>query len=199
MKKLLYVLMSTVVMMAIAGCTGKPKSEKSDRFILPEDSLVMPYEDELFSLMLPQGWTWETDTCETWQIKHIVDSLKIKSGIVEFYPPDNSFKIRLEKSAMRWVAPNNPISDWCALVQSNISRSPKCVYISEIADSIRICGNNACNYWAAFDEDGDTIIYDQYIVVKEKYDLYYLSGVFNYGDENAEQLWHKILSIIKLK
>lgn len=74
-----------------------------------------------------------------------------------------------------------------------------CIYISEVRDSLRVDGHEACNVWTAYDFDGDTIIQDQYVVIKDKYDLYYLSGVFDYGDEKSDRLWNKILSTIKLK
>lgn len=65
----------------------------------PVDSLVKAYDDDMFSLLLPQGWEYEADTVETTGVTHIVDSLGIKSGIVELYSTINSFKIRLVKSA----------------------------------------------------------------------------------------------------
>ena len=47
--------------------------------------------------------------------------------------------------------------------------------------------------------DGDTIVQDQYVVLKDKYDLYYINGVYNYGDHVSPCVFHKILSTIKLK
>lgn len=51
----------------------------------------------------------------------------------------------------------------------------------------------------AFDFDGDTIVQDQYVVLKNKYDLYYINGVYDYGDNVSPSVFHKILSTIKLK
>lgn len=185
--------------MVLSACSGDHKSEQKTHQTFPPDSLVVPYDDDKFSLLLPKGWMWETDTCETWQIKRIVDSLNITSGIVEFYPPDNSFKIRLVKGATRWLAPNNPVVDFAGLSQMRADADSTCIFISDVTDSIKIDGNEACSFWAAYDYDGDTIIQDQYIVLKDKYDLYYLNGVFDYGDDKSSKLFHKILSTIKLK
>lgn len=197
MKKLIYLI--GLLMISLSACDGNPKSMKSLNHNFPKDTLVMPYDDEYFSVLLPQGWTWETDTCETWQIKHIVDSLKITSEIAEFFPPDNSFKIRLVKGATRWLAPNNPVTDWASMILMRADADSTCIFISEIRDSLHIDGHEACNVWTAYDLDGDTIIQDQYVVIKDKYDLYYLSGVFDYGDDKSSRLWNKILSTIKLK
>lgn len=197
MKKLIYLI--GILMISLSACDSKPKSMKSLNHHFPKDTLVMPYDDEYFSVLLPQGWTWETDTCETWQIKHIVDSLKITSEIAEFFPPDNSFKIRLVKGTTRWLAPNNPVTDWASMILMRADADSTCIFISEIRDSLHIDGNDACNVWTAYDLDGDTIIQDQYVVIKDKYDLYYLSGVFDYGDDKSSRLWNKILSTIKLK
>lgn len=73
------------------------------------------------------------------------------------------------------------------------------VFISDVTDSISIDGNQACNYWSAYSYEGDTIIQDQYIVIKDKYDLYYINGVYDYDDNESPRLFQKILSTIKLK
>ncbi|MDE6842242.1 MAG: hypothetical protein K2J24_01810 [Muribaculaceae bacterium] len=197
MKKLLYWSIAFVI--GITGCADKTKSVQKSKKILPADSLVMVYSDDLFSLLLPQGWKYETDTCETWPIRHIVDSLKITSGVVEFYPPDDSFKIRLVKGATRWIAPDYPVTNWAALSQMRANTDSTCIYISDVTDSISIDGNQACNYWSAYSYEGDTIIQDQYIVIKDKYDLYYINGVYDYDDNESPRLFQKILSTIKLK
>ena len=197
MRKLLYILMLAVI--GLTACVSNTKSTEQNKKSIPVDSLVQAYDDDLFSLLLPQGWTFETDTVETTGVKHIVDSLGIISGIVEFYPPNHSFKIRLVKSAMRWMAPNNPSYDWAELAQMNASRDSICIYLSEITDSIKIDGHDACCHWMAFDLDGDTIIQDQYVVIKDKYDLYYINGIYDYGDNKSSNLFQKILSTIKLK
>lgn len=197
MKKLLY--LGFVIAVGLVGCSNKAKSTANGKNILPADSLVMAYDDDAFSLLLPQRWTVETDTVETWAIKHVVDSLGIKSGVVEFYSPTNPFKIRIVKSAMRWASPESPVTEWAGLSQFNANNDSTCIYISDVADSISIDGNDACRYWAAFDSKGDTIIQDQYIVLKNKYDLYYISGVYDYGDEVSPILFSKILSTLKLK
>lgn len=197
MKKLLYLAIAFFI--GMMGCTDKTKPVQRSTKVISSDSLMEAYDDDILSLLLPQGWTYESDTCETWGIKHIVDSLGIKSGIVEFYPPTSSFKIRIVKSAMRWAAPNNPASDWAELSQFNANNDSSCLYISEITDSISIDGNDACKYRATFDYYGDTIVQDQYIIIKNKYDLYYINGVYNYRDKASSKLFHKILSTIKLK
>ena len=197
MRKLLYLVFTAAIMMT--ACNNKPKTSTNKTKGLPIDSLVVPYDDEYFSALLPQGWTWATDTCETWQIKHIVDSLRITSGVTEFYPPDNSFKIRLVKGATRWLAPNNPVSDCVSMILMRADADSTCIYISEVRDSLQVDEHEACNVWTAYDLGGDTIIQDQYVVIKDKYDLYYLSGVFDYGDDKSSRLWNKILSTIKLK
>lgn len=197
MRKLLYVSLLAVI--GLTACVGNTKSSKQQGQSIPTDSLVKAYEDNLFSLLLPQGWTFDTDTVETTGVTHIVDSLGIVSGVVEFYPPNHTFKIRLVKSASRWMAPNNPVTDWAELAQMNASADSACIYLSEITDSIKIDGHNACCHWMAFDLDGDTIIQDQYVVMKDKYDLYYINGVYDYGDNKSSELFHKILSTIKLK
>lgn len=142
---------------------------------------------------------YELDTVETTGVTHIVDSLGIKSGIVELYPPTHSFKIRFVKSASRWIAPDNPSYDWAELAQMNASADSICIYLSEITDSLIIDGHDACCHWMAFDLGGDTIIQDQYVVIKDKYDLYYINGIYNYGDEESSNLFHMILTTIKLK
>lgn len=197
MKKLLYIVIALAIVMT--GCAEKSKSTHKNKAVLPVDSLVRAYDDDMFSLLFPQGWEFETDTVETTGVTHIVDSLGITSGIVEFYPPYHSFKIRLVKSASRWMAPNNPATDWAELAQMNASADSTCIYLSEITDSIKIDGNNACCHWMAFELDGDTIVQDQYVVIKDKYDLYYINGVYDYGDEVSPELFRKILSTIKLK
>lgn len=199
MKKLLYIII--VFSIVMIGCAEKSKSKHQNEAVIPADSLVKAYDDDMFSLLLPQGWTYETDTCETGNIrvKQILDSLNITSGIVEFYSPYNSFKIRLVKGVSRWMAPNNPVVDWAGLSQMRADEDSTCIYISEVADSILIDGNEACNYWAAYDNEGDTIVQNQYIVIKNKYDLYYINGVYGYGDKVSSGLFHKILSTIKLK
>lgn len=197
MRKLLYLAITFAF--GMIGCADKTKPIQKGNNVIPSDSLMVAYDDEMFSLLLPKGWTHESDTCETWGIKHIVDSLGIKSGIIEFYSPRRFFKIRVVKSAMRWAAPNSPVSDWGELSQSNASADSTCIYISDITDSISIDGKYACNYWAAFDLDGDTIVQDQYIVIQNKYDLYYINGIYNYGDQKSSELFYKVLSTIKLK
>lgn len=97
------------------------------------------------------------------------------------------------------MAPNNSVKDWAELAQMNASRDSTCIFLSEITDSIKIDGQNACCHWMAFDFDGDTIIQDQYVVLKNKYDLYYINGVYDYGDNVSPSVFHKILSTIKLK
>lgn len=198
MRKLFY--FAAIVIIILSGCNNKTGSKGvPNKSVISKDSLVMPYEDNLLSLLLPQGWTWETDTCETWQIRNIVDSLKITSGVVEFFPPDNSFKIRIVKGATRWLAPNNPVEDWATMIFMRADVDSTCIYISDISDSLQVNGHDACKVWTAYDFDGDTIIQDQFIVIKDKYDLYYLSGVFDYGDNESAKLWHKILTTVKLK
>lgn len=197
MRKLLYIVI--VFAIGIIGCTDKTKTSHKRKIVIPADSLVVAYDDDMFSLLLPQGWTYETDTCETWDIRHVVDSLKITSKIVEFYPPDNSFKIRLVKGATRWLAPNNPVVDWAYLSQMRASEDSACVHISEVVDSLDIDGHDACDYWAVYNIDGEKIVHDQFIVIKNKYDLYYINCVFTYGDIKSPRLFHKILSTIKLK
>lgn len=197
MKKLLYSVIAFVIVMT--GCADKSKSTHKNKTAFPVDSLVRAYDDDMFSLLLPQGWEYDEDTVETTGVTHIVDSLGIRSGIVELYSPVNSFKIRLVKSASRWMAPNNPVKDWAELAQLNASRDSTCIYLSEITDSIKIDGHNACCHWMAFDLDGDTIVQDQYVVLKDTYDLYYINGVYNYGDNVSPNVFHKILSTIKLK
>lgn len=197
MRKLLYLV--TIAVIGLTACVGNTKSTKQNKMSMPVDSLVQAYEDDLFSLLLPQGWTHIADTVETTGVTHIVDSLGIISGIIEFYPPDQSFKIRLVKSASRWLAPNNPSRDWAELAQMNASADSRCIYLSEITDSIKVDGHNACCHWMAFDLDGDTIIQDQYVVMKDKFDLYYINGIYDYRDEESSNLFHKILSTIKLK
>lgn len=197
MRNLLYLAIALII--GVTACVQSPKSTKSIQNNIPSDSLVIAYDGDVFSLLLPQRWTYETDTVETWGIKHIIDSLNIASGIIEFYPPEHSFKIRIVKSAMRWMMPNNPVTDWAALAQSNASRDSACIYISDVIDSIKVDGHDACSYWMAFDLDGDTVIQDQYVAIKGKYDLYYINGVYDYGDKEAEALFHKVLSTIKLK
>ena len=197
MRKLLYLSLSLIVI--LTACGGKSKSASTKRSVLPPDSLVVPYEDEMYSLLLPQGWTWETDTVETWAMKHIVDSLKITSGVVEFFPPDGSFKIRFVKGATRWLYPNNPLSDIVSMSRYRASVDSACIYISDVTDSLSVDGSEACGVWSAYDFEGDTIIQDQLVVIKDKYDLYYLNGVYDYGDDKSARLFHKILSTVKLK
>lgn len=197
MKKLLYII--TAFSIVIIGCAEKSKSTHQKKAVIPADSLVKAYDDEMFSLLLPPGWEFRTDTVETTGVTHIVDSLGITSGIVEFYPPYHSFKIRLVKSASRWMASNNPATDWAELAQMNASADSTCIYLSEITNSIKIDNYNACCHWMAFDLDGDTIVQDQYIVIKDEYDLYYINGIYDYGDKVSSGLFHKILSTIKLK
>lgn len=197
MRELSYLAMIAVI--SLTACINNTKSTEQNKKSIPVDSLVQAYDDDLFSLLLPQGWTFETDTVETTGVKHIVDSLGIISGIIEFYPPNHSFKIRLVKSATRWMAPNNPSYDWAELAQMNASRDSICIYLSEITDSIKIDGYDACCHWMAFDLDGDTIIQDQYVVMKDKYDLYYINGIYDYGNNESSNLFQKILSTIRLK
>lgn len=198
MKKLLF--LAFVFAIGSVGCADKVNSSSKSRNILPADSLVRAYDDDdMLSLLLPQRWTVETDTVETWAIRHVVDSLGIKSGIVELYSPNSSFKIRIVKSAMRWSAPDSPATDWAGLSQYNANNDPSCIYISDVTDSISIDGKDACNYLAAFDSEGDTIVQDQFIVLKNKYDLYYINGIYDYGDNVSPELFRKILSTIKLK
>lgn len=197
MKKLLF--LAFVFAIGSVGCADKANSSSKSRNILPADSLVRAYDDDMLSLLLPQRWTVETDTVETWAIRHVVDSLGIKSGIVELYSPNSSFKIRIVKSAMRWSAPDSPATDWAGLSQYNANNDPSCIYISDVTDSISIDGKDACNYLAAFDSEGDTIVQDQFIVLKNKYDLYYINGIYDYGDNVSPELFRKILSTIKLK
>lgn len=197
MRKLLYLVILVVI--GLTACVGNTKSKNKNIKSIPVDSLVQAYDDDLFSLLLPQGWTYVTDTVETTGIKHIVDSLGIISGIVEFYSSTQSFKIRLVKSASRWMAPNHPSHDWAELAQMNASMDSACIYLSEITDSIKIDGHNACCHWMAFDIDGDTIIQDQYVVMKGKYELYYINGIYNNGDNESSNLFHKILPTIRLK
>lgn len=186
-------------MLVLSACTGKPNTNATSSEEFPKDSLIAPYDDEMFSLLLPQGWTWETDTCETWLLKNMLDSLKITTGVVELFPSDYSFKLRLVKGVTRLLAPNNPVEDWTAMILMRASADTTCIYISEVIDSLQVDGHDACNVWTAYDLDGDTIIQDQYVVIKDKYDLYYLSGVFDYNDDESAKLWDKILSTIKLK
>lgn len=185
--------------LVLTACGGSSKSEGNPNRNLPPDSLVVAYDDDKFSLLLPQGWVWDTDTCETWQIKHIVDSLKISSGIVEFIHPKNSFKIRLVKGATRWLASNNPVTDWAALSQMMANQDPSCILIGNIVDSISVDGNDACRFLSTYDLDGDTIVQDQYVVIKDKYGLYYLNGIYDYHDNESKRLFDKIVSTIKLK
>lgn len=197
MKKLLYLLATIVV--ALSACNKKSDSTSTNALNQPEDSLVMLYDDDLVSAMLPQGWTWQTDTCETWHIRNIIDSLNITSGIVEFFPPDNSFKIRIVKSTSRWLMPDNPVSDWANIIYMRADGDSSCIYAGEVMDSLQIDGHDACGVWTAYTAGTDTMIQDEYIVIKDKYDLYYLSGIFSYGDEHSLALWHKILDTVKLK
>ena len=97
------------------------------------------------------------------------------------------------------MASNNPATDWAELAQMNASADSTCIYLSEITDSIKIDSYNACCHWMAFDLDGDTIVQDQYIVIKDEYDLYYINGIYDYGDKVSSGLFRKILSTIKLK
>lgn len=197
MKKLLYFV---AIIIALSACNNKPGSKSAtNTTVIPEDSLVLPYENDMFSLLLPQGWTWETDTCETWSTRHIIDSLNIKSGIVEFFPPDNSFKIRIVKATSRLLTPDYSVEDWASIVSMRADADSTCIYISEIMDSLQVDRHDACKVWKAYVWNGDTLIQDQYIVIKDKYDLYYLSGVFGYGDDESAKLWHKILSTVMLK
>lgn len=196
-KKLLYLVIISVV--ALSACSGKPKASQKAHQAFPPDSLVVPYDDDKFSLLLPKGWTWETDTCDTWLIKHIVDSLNITSGIVELFPPDNSLKIRLVKGVTRWILPDSPASAFASFSQMRASKDSTCIFISDITDSISVDGHDACSVVTAYDYDGDTIIQDQYVVIKDKYDLYYLNGLYDIDDNKASILFHKILSTIKLK
>lgn len=197
MRILLYSIVMTLVVMS--ACNNKSNPTTSVPMIESSDSLVLQYEEDLFSLLLPQGWTWKRDTVETWNVKHVVDSLGITSGAVELYAPDYSFKITLVKGVYRIVMPNNPVSDFGALVQWQASNDPAFVYVSEVTDSLLVDGNEACSYIRIIDNGGNSIVQEQYAVIKGKYDIYYLSGFYDYGDEKSESLWHKILATIKLK
>lgn len=84
MKKLLY--LSMVAVIGLTACVGNTKSSNQNKKAIPIDSLVKAYDDDKYSLLLPQGWTFETDTVETTGVKHIVDSLGIVSGFVSSIP-----------------------------------------------------------------------------------------------------------------
>lgn len=197
MRNFLYLVILAAT--GLTACVGNTKSTNQIQKVFPVDSLVQAYDDDMFSLRLPQGWTHEIDTFVPTYVNDMIDSLGSGSGIVEFYPPNRSFKIRLVKSASRWAAPTNPSHDWAEFAQMNAEANPTCFYLSEITDSVKIDGHDACCHWMAFDLGGDTIVQYQYVVLKGKYDLYYVNGVYTYRDDESYNLFHKIISTLKLK
>lgn len=187
------------LMLGVVGCGQSTQSTNSTQNNIPSDSLVLAYYGAYASLLLPEGWTVEQDTIEADDVYHIADSLGVTTGVVEFYPPEHSFKIRIAKSPLRCIMPNTTVYEWTEMAQFSASGDSNLIHISDITDSLSVDGHDACAYGMEFDVNGDTIYQDQFVVTKGNYGLYYINGIYHAGDKEAQRLIYKILSTIKLK
>lgn len=171
---------------AMVSCS-KPKANSPAQ----NNPFPLKYENELFSVNLPKGWTYDDSNWEGLdRIRNEVDFYNPSGGIVSFHFVKTFFPFQWES-----------IEEAAEMAKVARFLSGDDVELVQETDSAEVGGYPASILFFANYVDNDTIIQKQYVTyLMDSHIVIYFNENFNIQDQKeAEKLGDRIINTIKLK
>ena len=174
-------------MILAMGSCSQPAPKKNGQ----RDPLPAKYENELFSVSMPNGWVCDSSG---W------NGLEAFQNSVEIANPNGSYVwLHFVKAFMpfKW----KDVGEAKDMAISSRALSGENTELIDVVDSVMVGGYPASVLYFANYEDNDTIIQKQYVTyLEDSHIVMYFNENFRLRDwEWAQELGDKIIGTIKLK
>lgn len=175
-----------LIVILVASCTRPaPKATQNSA------SSPKTYENELFSIDIPEGWVCDADGWKG------LDSMRNEVNIYNPYESIVWFHIVKAFMPIQW----KNIAEATEMAKAARALSGANAELIEEIDSVEVGGYPTSILYFANYEDEDTIIQKQYVTyMKDSHIVIYFNENFNSKDyDEAQEIGDKIIATIKLK